>query len=193
MDLDGKTALILGSSEIASALVQEFTARGAKVLIADQNAERAKQIALENTAYFGEVDLSSNSSVAMLAYDLADKIGELDILANASATNIGAIQGDGDFDAMLQAMIKSNFLTFKHFLPEMRARETGILINLVAPVRPDDIWSAAGQAFVETAMDRAGVSVAQGSPRFRLITVTPGDTPARVATETCNLCADHAQ
>ena len=52
MDFNGKTAIITGAGRgIGAALAREFTARGARVAVADLDAAAARAIALETVSY----------------------------------------------------------------------------------------------------------------------------------------------
>ncbi len=192
MLLEGKSALVLGGGEFAAAIVREFTDQGAKVLVADSSAEVAKQLALENSAHFSEVDVSNNSSMAMLAYDLADKIGELDCIVNTSAVDDSAVRNDSDFDELQRTQLKSNYLLVKHFAPEMRSRKTGVILNILAGNSIGDTWQKAANAFVEEAMSSLSTAHAADGLKFETLTVTQAVTPSSIATQACNLCADHA-
>ncbi len=192
MLLKGKSALVIGGGEFAAAIVREFTDQGAKVLVADSSAEAAKQLALENSAHFSEVEVSNNSSMAMLAYDLADKIGELDCIVNTSAMDDIAVRNDANFEGLQQIQLKSNYLLVKHFAPEMRSRKTGVILSILGGNSMDDTWQTAANAFVEEAMNALSATHIADGVKFETLTATLTDTPSAIATQACNICADHA-
>jgi len=90
MRLDGKVALITGgASGIGLATVQKFLAEGAKVLIADINAERAQAVADELAAAGSEgsvaavgVDVSVYAEVEAAVARAVEVFGKLDVIFN---------------------------------------------------------------------------------------------------------------
>ena len=126
-DLAGRRALVTGgASGIGLACAHEFAARGAHVIIADLNADAARDAA---TAVGGEpwvVDLSDTRSLDDLTLDV-------DILVNnAGIQRVAPIpEFDPDtFRLLLRLMLESPFLLIRAALPAMYERGWGRIVNI---------------------------------------------------------------
>jgi len=126
-DLAGRRALVSGgASGIGLACAHEFAARGAHVIIADLNADAARDAA---TAVGGEpwvVDLSDTRSLDDLTLDV-------DILVNnAGIQRVAPIpEFDPDtFRLLLRLMLESPFLLIRAALPAMYERGWGRIVNI---------------------------------------------------------------
>ena len=83
MDLAGKTAVVTGGgSGFGAGIARAFAAAGARVMVADINADAGATVAAEIGGVAQQVDVSDNTSVAGLAYAVSDQLGDLDILVN---------------------------------------------------------------------------------------------------------------
>ncbi len=115
MKLDGKLAIVTGgASGIGKAICERFAAEGARLVIADVNAEKGGALAkaLGASAAFVKTDMSSASDIAALA-DAASAIGLIDILVN----NAGIVHAADfldlkaeDFDRVLAVNLRGSFL-----------------------------------------------------------------------------------
>jgi NAD(P)-dependent dehydrogenase (short-subunit alcohol dehydrogenase family) len=132
MRLEGKTALVTGgASGFGAGIVRKFLAEGARVAIADINADAANDFAtgLGENAFAVAVDVSRNDSVEAMAESVLDRFGGLDILVNnAGVTHLPAAMEDiseEDFDRVLAVNTKSVYLTARHFVPVMKQKARG--------------------------------------------------------------------
>jgi 3-oxoacyl-[acyl-carrier protein] reductase len=132
MRLEGKTALVTGgASGFGAGIVRKFLAEGARVAIADINADAANDFAtgLGENAFAVAVDVSRNDSVEAMAKSVLDRFGGLDILVNnAGVTHLPAAMEDiseEDFDRVLAVNTKSVYLTARHFVPVMKQKACG--------------------------------------------------------------------
>jgi 2-hydroxycyclohexanecarboxyl-CoA dehydrogenase len=93
MKLDGKTALITGgASGIGRATVLEFARHGARVICADINEAKAREVAKEASdggaaVEVVAVDLSDSKSARRCAADVIARHGRVDLLINAAGWN----------------------------------------------------------------------------------------------------------
>jgi 3-oxoacyl-[acyl-carrier protein] reductase len=132
MRLEGKTALVTGgASGFGAGIVRKFLAEGARVAVADINADAANDFAtgLGENAFAVAVDVSRNDSVEAMAESVLDRFGGLDILVNnAGVTHLPAAMEDiseEDFDRVLAVNTKSVYLTARHFVPVMKQKARG--------------------------------------------------------------------
>ncbi|QIB33566.1 SDR family oxidoreductase [Ancylobacter pratisalsi] len=138
LELNGRTALVLGSSRgLGEAIARTLAKEGARVIISGRNAARVATVAAEIRAAGGAAD--------ELVLDLADRDGltaaldalttPVDILINNSGgpppgpvAQASAEQWSASFEAMVGAI----FAITTKLLPGMRARGYGRIVNLVS-------------------------------------------------------------
>lgn len=186
MQLENKTAIVTGGgSGFGAGIARALAAAGAKVMVADINADAAQAVAAEIDGLAVTVDVGSNTSVAGLAYACADQLGDLDILINnAGITHLPAAMEDvteEDFDRVLNVNAKSVYLTAKHFVPAMKARKQGAILNIASTAgvspRPKLNWYNASKGWMITATKAMAVELAPFGVRVNALNPVAGDTP----------------
>ncbi len=186
MRLDGKTAIVTGGgSGFGAGIARKFAAEGARVLVADINTEAARDIAAEIGGVPVAVDVSDNASVAALAYEAADALGEIDILVNnAGITHLPQPMdevSEADFDRVLAVNAKSVYLTARHFVPAMKARRSGVILNIASTAgrspRPNLNWYNASKGWMITATQAMAVELAPHGIRVNALNPVAGETP----------------
>lgn len=186
MRLDGKTAIVTGGgSGFGAGIARKFAAEGARVLVADINTKAARDIAAEIGGVPVTVDVSDNASVAALAYEAADALGEIDILVNnAGITHLPQPMdevSEADFDRVLAVNAKSVYLTARHFVPAMKARRSGVILNIASTAgrspRPNLNWYNASKGWMITATKAMAVELAPHGIRVNAINPVAGETP----------------
>lgn len=186
MQLENKTAIVTGGgSGFGAGIARALAAAGAKVMVADINADAAQAVAAEIDGLAATVDVGSNTSVAGLAYACADQLGDLDILINnAGITHLPAAMEDvteEDFDRVLNVNAKSVYLTAKHFVPAMKARKQGAILNIASTAgvspRPKLNWYNASKGWMITATKAMAVELAPFGVRVNALNPVAGDTP----------------
>ena len=89
--LKGKTALVVGSGGLGTAIAQAFLENGADVIIADlkEPKEELKEAAAlqGRQLFFEEVNLLEDESVVAMVEKAVTHTGRIDILANAAGVN----------------------------------------------------------------------------------------------------------
>ncbi|XP_010249205.1 PREDICTED: momilactone A synthase-like isoform X2 [Nelumbo nucifera] len=121
--LEGKVALITGgASGLGKATAQEFIQEGAKVIIADINAEVGPQLAtdLGPQAHFVHCDVVNESQVAEAVDFAVAHYGKLDIMYN-NAGIPGALTPPGianlnleEFDRVMRVNVRGTVAGIKH-------------------------------------------------------------------------------
>lgn len=141
MKLDGKTALVTGgASGIGKATVLEFARSGARVICADINEAKAREVAGEagNTGLTVEavvVDLGDPKSARRCAADVIARHGRIDLLVNAAGWNEIQPFMDNAPDYM-DRVIAINLGGLMHLtqalLPPMIAAGKGKIVNVAS-------------------------------------------------------------
>ena len=133
MKLEGKVAVITGAAQgIGEAYARRFAREGAKVVVADLNAEKGEAVARDIGAVFERVDVSSEEDTRRLCQAVVDRFGRIDVLVNNAAIFFGIDNQDTSF-AYLRRIFDVNYfgtwLMCRAVLPHMRAGGGGSIIN----------------------------------------------------------------
>jgi len=188
MRLEGKTALVTGgASGFGAGITRKFVSEGARVAIADINPDAAAKLASElgDNAFAVTVDVSRNDSVAAMAKTVLDRFGGLDILVNnAGITHLPAAMEDiteDDFDRVLAVNVKSVYLTARHFVPVMKQKGAGAILNVASTAgvspRPRLSWYNSSKGWMITATKSMAVELAPSGVRVNAINPVAGETP----------------
>lgn len=186
MRLAGKTALVTGGgSGFGAGIARAFAAQGARVLVADLNFAAAQAVARDIGGLAAQTDVSDNSAVGALAYLVEDQMGDLDILVNnAGITHQpGPLEdiSEGDFDRVFAVNCKSVYLTARHFIPAMKARGAGAVLNIASTAglspRPRLNWYNASKGWMVTATKTMAVELAPFGVRVNALCPVAGETP----------------
>jgi 3-oxoacyl-[acyl-carrier protein] reductase len=186
MRLDGKTALVTGgASGFGAGIARAFRAEGAQVMIADVSAQAAEAMACVLDAHFVVADVSDDASVAHMAATAFGALGRIDILVNnAGVTHLPQPLeevAEDEFDRVLRVNAKSVYLTARHFVPEMKARGAGVILNVASTAglspRPRLSWYNASKGWMITATKAMAVELAPAGLRVNALCPVAGETP----------------
>jgi 3-oxoacyl-[acyl-carrier protein] reductase len=147
--LDGKVALVTGASRgIGLAIAARFAAAGARIAICSRAADPAAEKRLAAAVETIEHAAPAGTPVVWLRCDVArfdqarhlhaavDKeLGVPDLLVNNAGTVVRARldeTSEAEWDAVLDANLKGTFNVTRVFLPQMRARKRGRIINIAS-------------------------------------------------------------
>ncbi|MBL8961692.1 MAG: 3-oxoacyl-[acyl-carrier-protein] reductase [Gemmatimonadetes bacterium] len=140
MDLSGKNALVTGSTRgIGRAIAEALAASGARVGIVGRDAERARAIAAEvspEAQGFG-CDVSDPAQIVALVEDAEREFGSIDILVNNAGLtrdNIMLRLKDDDWNAVIDANLRSAFVATRAVTRGMMKRRSGRIINIASVV-----------------------------------------------------------
>jgi 3-oxoacyl-[acyl-carrier protein] reductase len=139
-DLRGKIALVTGASRgIGRAIALALAAAGADVALnfltdsQQVQAVEAQILQLGRRSLIVQADVSQSREVQRLAQQVNDRLGSVDILVNnagiARAQPMDQVT-ETDWDDLVDTNLKSCFLMTQAFLPPMRLRKWGRVINL---------------------------------------------------------------
>lgn len=186
MRLEGKTALVTGgASGFGAGIARAFRAEGARVMIADVNAEAVEDMAGVIDAHWVVADVGRDASVAHMAAAALGALGPLDILVNnAGVTHLPQPLEDvaeDEFDRVLRVNAKSVYLTARHIVPVMKERRQGVILNIASTAalspRPRLAWYNASKGWMVTATRGMAVELAPWGLRVNALCPVAGETP----------------
>ena len=140
-----KIALVTGAgSGIGKCIAETYAREGARVAMADINAEAAKSAARAtgNNAIALRCDVSQKADVDGVVEETLAAFGTLDILVNnAGATHVNkpAVEiSEAEYDRIFAVNVKGIFLACQAVIPAFRKRGGGVIINIgsTAGLRP---------------------------------------------------------
>ena len=186
--LKGKTAFVTGAAQgFGLAIAQTFAREGARVACVDLNAEGAAAAAdaIGGSALAITCDVASADSVGQASAAALERFGHIDILVNNAGTthrNQPMLDvGEAEFDRIFAVNVKSIFLLAHAFVPQMRARGTGIILNIGSTAgirpRPGLTWYNATKGAVNLLSKSMAAELAQDGIRVCALAPVAGDTP----------------
>ncbi|MEO8744531.1 MAG: SDR family NAD(P)-dependent oxidoreductase [Candidatus Dormiibacterota bacterium] len=141
--LSERVAVVVGGgSGIGRAIARALARQGASIVVADFDAprmdrtvEEVLQLGTAEAAIALETDVRSDSSVRSLARDAVKSLGRVDLVVNAAGVllqgTLEKISGD-DWTWMLETNLVGAVRTSTAFLPHMKARGSGHIVNVVS-------------------------------------------------------------
>jgi NAD(P)-dependent dehydrogenase (short-subunit alcohol dehydrogenase family) len=137
--LDGKVAVITGAGGgMGREAAQLFAAEGARVCVADVDADAAAQTAADaGDAFALEVDVADSASVERMMRQTVERYGGIDVLYNNAGISppddAGILETEPDAWDRVQAVnAKGVFLCCKHGIPHLLERGGGSVINVAS-------------------------------------------------------------
>jgi len=132
--LAGKTALVTGgASGFGAGIARAFHAEGARVMIADVEAQKLAATARELGCASGVADVASKDDVDRLVAAAVKDLGHVDILVNNAGVTHAAdfLELDvADFDRVLSINLRGAFLAGQAVARHMASRRQGVIINM---------------------------------------------------------------
>ncbi len=186
MRLEGKTAIVTGGgSGFGAGIARKFVSEGARVMVADINADAARKVAEEIGGIAQFTDVSFSDSVKDMAEAAFKAFGTLDILVNnAGITHLPTPMEEvteADFDKVMAVNTKSVYLSAVHVVPHMKASGTGAILNVASTAgvspRPRLNWYNASKGWMITATRAMAVELAPFGVRVNAINPVAGETP----------------
>jgi 3-oxoacyl-[acyl-carrier protein] reductase len=195
LQLQGKRALVTGSSSGIGAGIAKVLAReGAMVVVHGRNRERAQQIADEIGRQGGRAqiaigDLTDDAQAMAVAHGADAAFGGIDILINNAGGAAGKQQQDwlGTSPDVWAATYQTNVISavrlIRHFIPQMKQRGWGRIIQLASASATQPLpfslpdYQASKAAVVNFTV---GLAKFLGGTGITVNTITPGTilTPA---------------
>ena len=188
MRLTGKTAIVTGgASGFGAGIVRRFVQEGCKVMIADINADAARQMKQQmgDHAIAQTVDVGDGASVKQMVRAAMDAWGHLDIMVNnAGVTHMPAPMQDvseDDFDRVYRVNMKSVYYIAREIVPLMQAKGEGTILNVASTAgvspRPNLNWYNASKGWLITATRTMAIELAPHNIRVNALNPVAGETP----------------
>jgi len=186
--LTGKKAIVTGgASGFGKGIVEKFISEGAQVAIVDINSKAAEDLAntIGDDASAHSTNISKAAEVEQLVQDVIAQYGSIDIVVNnAGVTHLPMPMEEvteEEFDRVFAVNAKSVFLTSKFIVPIMKAKGSGVILNVastggVSP-RPNLSWYNATKGWMITATKTMAVELASSGIRVNAINPVAGETP----------------
>jgi 3-oxoacyl-[acyl-carrier protein] reductase len=181
MRLTGKTAIVTGAgSGFGAGIAKRFAEEGAKVIVADINAQAGERVAREVGGKFAPADVTKGGDWAKL---LAGAGAALDIIVNNAGwthRNKPYLEvTEAEFDRVYAVNVKSIYLSAIHAVPVFRKRGGGCFVNIAstAGIRPRPgltVYNSSKGAVITMSKSMAGEF---GKDRIRVNCVNPVFSP----------------
>jgi 3-oxoacyl-[acyl-carrier protein] reductase len=188
MRLDGKIALVTGAgSGIGRCIAETYAREGARVALADINADAAKSAActIGNNAIALRCDVSKKADIDGVVEETVSAFGALDILVNNAGTthvNKPVLEiSEAEYDRIFAVNVKGIFLACQAAVPALRKQGGGVIVNIgsTAGLRPRPGLSAynATKGAVHVLTKSLAVELAADGIRVCAIAPVAAETP----------------
>ena len=187
---DLATIVTGGASGFGAAICRSYAKEGAKVAVADVNADQGETVAAElraagSDAIFCQVDVTKNSDMERMVTSVVKQFGRLDVMVNnagISHANQPMLNVPEEmFDRIFQVNVKSVYLSAIHCVPVFRRQRSGCFINIgsTAAVRPRPglAWYNGSKGAVVLITKSMAVELAPDNIRANAINPAIADTP----------------
>jgi NAD(P)-dependent dehydrogenase (short-subunit alcohol dehydrogenase family) len=183
-----KNAVVTGAgSGVGQATALALASEGWRVaLIGRRESALADTISLagENAAqlFACPCDIGDSAAVAAVAARILAEFGEVEVLVNSAGTNAPKraleVLSLGDYHDMMNANLNGAYYCVQAFLPGMRQRGSGTIVNVVSDAGKQ-ASPKAGPAYVMSKFGMAGLTQAinaeERSRGVRASAIFPGD------------------
>jgi len=186
MELQNRVALITGSGRgIGRAIAKLFAKEGAAVFLTARTEKELSSAAAEISSSGGQAgyaaaDMAREADCRHVIAAARGKFGRLDILVN-NAGHYGPVVPVEDyplaeFDKVIAVHLRAAFLLTKLVLPEMYARQSGVILNISSlSAKAAYSWGSAYAAAKAGMLGLTRVTAAEGARKgVRVNAICPG-------------------
>lgn len=183
-----KSAVITGAgSGVGRAIALQLAQQGWRIALIGRRAEPLRETAELSGLPAQDVlvapcDIGNPSIVAETGKKILAQFGDVEVLVNAAGTNAPArslaVLSLEDYHTMINTNLNGAYYCLQAFLPQMRARKSGTIINVVSDAGKQ-ASPKAGPAYVMSKFGLAGLSQSINAEErtngIRACAIFPGD------------------
>ncbi|MCW5552661.1 MAG: SDR family oxidoreductase [Verrucomicrobiae bacterium] len=180
-----KTAVITGAgSGVGRALALKLAAQAWRVAIVGRRAEALAETAGVHASHITPhvCDVGDPTAVAEMGRRVLAELGAVEVLVNAAGINAPRraleVLSLEDYQRMIATNLNGAYYCVQAFLPQMRARRSGTIINLVSDAGKQ-ASPKAGPAYVMSKFGLAGlnqsINAEERAHGIRACAIFPGD------------------
>jgi NADP-dependent 3-hydroxy acid dehydrogenase YdfG len=183
-----KTAVVTGAgSGVGQATALKLAEQGWRVALVGRRAESLAATAklagtLSKQFLACACDIGEASAVAAMGRKVLAEFGDVEVLVNAAGTNVPQRSLEAlaleDYHEMINSNLHGSYYCAQAFLPRMRARRSGTIINIVS-VAGKQASPKSGPGYVISKFGQAGLTQcinAEERPHgIRACSIFPGD------------------
>jgi len=183
-----KTAVVTGGgSGVGRAIALKLAAQGWRVIILGRRAEALNETTQLAGVHASRIahhvcDIGDASAVADMGKRVLSEHSEVHLLVNAAGTNAPRraleVLSPEDYHAMIATNLNGPYYCVQAFLPPMRARKSGLIVNIVSDAAKQ-ASAKAGPAYVMSKFGLVGLTQsinAEERPNgIRACAILPGD------------------
>jgi NAD(P)-dependent dehydrogenase (short-subunit alcohol dehydrogenase family) len=183
-----KTAVITGAgSGVGRAIALKLAQQEWRVAIVGRRAETLQETirlagAHASRLTFHTCDIGDAAAVAAMGNKILDELGTVEVLVNSAGTNAPKraleVLSLEDYHTMMAANLSGAYYCVQAFLPQMRARGSGTIVNIVSDAGKR-ASPKAGPAYVMSKFGLAGltqsINAEERSRGIRACAIFPGD------------------
>jgi len=183
-----KTAVITGAgSGVGRAIALQLAQQGWRLALVGRRADALDQTAKltglnADQFLIAPCDIGNAAAVTDMGRRVLARFGEVDLLVNAAGTNaprrlLNVLSLD-DYHAMINTNLNGAYYCVQAFLPQMRVRRSGTIINIVSEAGKQ-ASPKAGPAYVMSKFGLAGltqsINAEERANGIRACGIFPGD------------------
>src|ERR1043165_5860778 len=182
-----KTSVITGAgSGVGQAMAIALVAQGWRVALVGRRTEALQQTAQLTSApkqcLLCPCDIADLAAVRKMAARVLSEFKEVEVLVNSAAINVPRRLLDvlslEDYQTMINTNLNGAYYCLQAFLPQMRARRSGTIINIISDAGKQ-ASPKAGPAYVMSKFGLAGlnqsINVEERANGIRACAIFPGD------------------
>ncbi len=183
-----RNAVVTGAgSGVGRSIAGKLAGQGWRVALIGRRADALQETAAtsgqpSSSFLICPCDIGDQPALSRVAEDILKKFGSVEVLVNAAGTNAPRraleVLSLEDYHAMLNANLNGAYYCTQAFLPQMRNRGTGTIVNIVSDAGKQ-ASPKAGPAYVMSKFGMAGLNQAINAEErghgIRACAIFPGD------------------
>ena len=191
-----KSAVITGAgSGVGRAIALQLAKQDWRIALIGRRAELLKETAkltglVADDFLTISCDIGNAAAVAEMGSQILARFGKVELLVNAAGTNapnrLLDVLSLEDYHAMINTNLNGAYYCVQAFLPQMRARKTGTIINIISEAGKQ-ASPKAGPAYAMSKFGLAGltqsINAEERSNGIRACGIFPGDIDTPLLTK----------